>query len=303
MFTLKQLAVFDAIARLGSVSEAAEQLGMTQPAASMSLQQLEQMLGAELFVRVRKRLVLSEKGKALQPMARSMLVQAEEITTSLASASQQKHVRIGASPTVGDYLLNEICPRFQKRHPQVRLSISVMPAFDVINRVDEMALDLGLIEFITVRPTLDMLRWRQESLVVFCSPEHPLSRKKRLRAADLKDQRWCLQHRFSDTRRQFTLALLNHLSSLEVVLESDSLNILRSAVETGIGLGCLPRPCIARELNDGRLQALAIEDLDLTIPISIVSRKDVRKSKHQEDFVAELGIDHSNAVKANETGS
>lgn len=286
MFSLKQLTVFDAIARLGSVSEAADQLAMTQPAASMSLQQLEQMLDAELFVRVRKRLVLSEKGKALQPMARSLLVQAQEIETSLASAAHQQQLRVGASPTVGDYLLNEVCPRFLKQQPQVRLSVSVMPAFDVINRVDEMALDLGLIEFISVRPTLSMLRWRKESLVVFCAPEHPLARRKALRAVDLKDQKWCLQHRFSDTRRQFVLALLNHLPTMEVVLESDSLNILRSAVESGLGLGCLPRPCIARELEQGRLKALAVRDLDLAIPISIVARKDVRKSRYHEDFVA-----------------
>lgn len=288
MFSLKQLAVFDAIARLGSVSKAADQLAMTQPAASMSLQQLEEALSAELFVRVRKRLVLSEKGKALQPMARSMLIQAEEITTSLDAKSQKKQIRIGASPTVGDYLLDDVCARFLQRYPRVRLSISLMPAFDVIDRVDEMALDLGLIEFITVRPTMDMVRWRKESLVVFCSPQHPLARRKRLKAADLKDEKWCLQHRFSDTRRQFTLALLNHLPTLEVILESDSLNILRSAVEAGLGLGCLPRPCVARELDQMRLCALEIGDLDLTVPISIISRKDVRKSKHHEDFVAEV---------------
>jgi DNA-binding transcriptional LysR family regulator len=123
---------------------------------------------------------------------------------------------------------------------------------------------------------------------VFCSPQHPLARKKRLRATDLKDQRWCLQHRFSDTRRQFTLALLNHLPTLEVVLESDSLNILRGAVEAGLGLGCLPRPCVARELDQKRLHALDVVDLDLAVPISIISRKDVRKSKHHEDFVFEV---------------
>jgi DNA-binding transcriptional LysR family regulator len=286
MFSLKQLMVFDAIARLGSVSEAADQLAMTQPAASMSLRQLEQMLDAELFVRVRKRLVLSEKGKALQPFARSMLIQAEEIKTSLSSSPQQQQIRVGASPTVGDYLLNEVCPQFLERHPQVRLSVSVIPAFDVINRVDEMALDLGLIEFITVRPTLNMVRWRKESLVVFCAPDHPLARKKTLRSLDLKGQQWCLQHRFSDTRRQFTLALLNHLQTIDVRLESDSLNILLSAVESGVGLGCLPRPCIAKELEERRLVALSIRDLDLAIPISIVTRKDVRMSRYHEEFLA-----------------
>ena len=286
MFSLKQLTVFDAIARLGSVSEAADELAMTQPAASMSLQQLEHTLGAELFVRVRKRLVLSERGKVLQPMARSLLVEANEILTTLNATTHHKQLRLGASPTVGGYLLNDICARYMHAYPDVQLSISVLPALEVINRVDEMALDLGLIEFITVRPTLEMLKWGKESLVVFSSPAHPLAKSKQLKAADLAGQRWCLQHRFSDTRRQFTLELMDHVPSIDVVLESDSLNILRSAVESNLGLGCLPRPCIAQQLQEGRLCALPVNDFKLTIPLSVVSRKSVRKSPQHNNFVS-----------------
>src|SRR5690606_10361939 len=106
--TLKQLAVFDAIARLGSVSAAANELALTQSAASMALKQLEQSLEAELFLRVRKRLVLSQLGKALQPMARSVLLGAEEIATTVNAHAPAEQLRIGASPTVGDYLLPDL---------------------------------------------------------------------------------------------------------------------------------------------------------------------------------------------------
>lgn len=286
MFSLKQLTVFDAIARLGSVSDAAEELAMTQPAASMSLQQLEQALGAELFVRVRKRLMLSERGKILQPMARSLLVGAQDIVNTLDAAAPHKQIRVGASPTVGGYLLDELCANFMRSHPDVQLSLHVLPALEVINRVDEMALDLGLIEFITVRPTLEMTRWRKESLVVFGAPDHPLAQVKRLRAADLAGQRWCLQHRFSDTRRQFTLEFLDHVPTIDVALESDSLNVLKSAVQAHVGLGCLPRPCITQELQAGTLRELPVDDLKLTIPLSIIERKSVRKSTQHTRFMA-----------------
>lgn len=286
MFSFRQLTVFDAIARLGSVREAADELAMTQPAASMSLQQLEAFLGTELFVRVNKRLVLSERGKQLQPMARSLLVEAREIMTAMNSETHNEQIRVGASPTVGGYLLQDICSEFMRNHPQVRLSISVLPAFDVISRVDEMALDIGLIEFITVRSTLQMRRWRQEDLVVFCSPQHRLAaNKKSLKAIDLSDQRWCLQHRFSDTRRQFTLALLEHIDAMDIVLESDSLRVLKKAVASNIGMGCLPRPCIAGGLASGQLVELPIKDLSLSIPISIVTRQAVRKTAHHMDFI------------------
>lgn len=286
MFSLRQLKVFDAVARLGSVSDAAEELAMTQPATSMSLQQLEQTLGVELFVRARKRLTLSEKGKVLQPLARSLLVDAQEVVTTLNAERHHQQIRIGASPTVGGYLLNEICAEYLRSHPEVHLSVSVLPALDIISRVDEMALDLGLIEFITVRSTLEMVRWRQESLVVFCAPSHPLAQaKKRIRAANLAGEKWCLQHRFSDTRRQFTLELIERVPAIDVVLESDSLPILRSAVQANVGLGCLPRPCIAQDIAEGKLCEVEVEDLKLTIPITIISRRSVRKSPQHDSFV------------------
>ena len=285
MFSLKQLTVFDAIARLGSVSDAADELAMTQPAASMSLQQLESALGAELFVRVKKRLMLSERGKLLQPMARSLLVEAREILTTMDSEAHHQQLRIGASPTVGGYLLNDICAQFMLAHPEVQLSVTVLPAFDVINRVDEMALDLGLIEFITVRPTLEMTHWREDTLTIFCAPTHPLALRKDLRAKDLAEAHWCLQHRFSDTRRQFTLTLLEHIPTMEVILESDSLGILRSAVHANLGIGCLPRPCIAEDLAAGRLVELKISDFVVRIPINIVSRKGVRHGSPHTNFM------------------
>jgi DNA-binding transcriptional LysR family regulator len=200
--TLRQLAIFDAVARLGSVSQAAVELHLSQSAASMALQNLERPLGKQLFLRAGKRLVLSYHGKQLQPMARSILLAAEELGKAVTEEDiPGGQLRVGASPTVGDYLLNDLCGMFMAKHPEVRLSIIVLPALDVINRVDEMAVDVGLIEFVSVRPTLDVIRWRKSVFSVFCSPHHPLAGEKRVSTRDLEDESWCLQHRHADSRR------------------------------------------------------------------------------------------------------
>lgn len=292
MFTLRQLEVFDATARLGSVSEAADELAMTQPAASMALQQLESALGTELFVRVQRRLVLSHQGKLLQPLARSMLNSAQEIQTLVNAKVFASQLRIGASPTIGDHMLDRLCSGFMAQHPGVRLSVTILPAFDVINRVDEMALDIGLIEFISVRPTLDVIRWRDEALTVFCSPKNPLALRKKVAVAELAEQRWCLQHRFADSRRQFTLELLKRVPSIDITLESDSVPVLIKAVEDDIGISCLPRPCIAQELKDGRLCELNVSGLDLSIPLSIVSHKLVKRGEMHARFI-EAVLNHA----------
>jgi len=291
MFTLKQLAVFDAVARLGSVSEAAGELAMTQPAASMALQQLESALRTELFMRVQRRLVLSHQGKVLQPLARSMLNNANEIQALINSKVFTSHLRIGASATIGDHMLDQLCGRFMAAHPNVRLSVTILPAFEVINRVDEMALDVGLIEFVSVRPTLDVIRWRDETLTVFCSPKNPLALRKNVTVSELAEQRWCLQQRFADSRRQFTLEMLKRVPSIDITLESDSVAVLIKAVEAGIGVSCLPRPCIARGLTEGRLCELHVSDLDLRVPLSIVSHKLVKHSDIHSSFI-EMVVGH-----------
>lgn len=285
MFTLKQLAIFDAVARLGSVSEAADSLAMTQPAASMALQQLESILETELFVRAQKRMSLTPQGKVLQPLARSMLNNAHEIKLKVNPEVGTMQLRIGASPTIGDYMLNQVCSEFMRLHPECRLSVSVMPAFDVINKIDEMAIDVGLIEFITIRPTLNAQRWREESLTVFCSPKNALAKKMKLKLANLAGQRWCLQHRFADSRRQFTLEVLKRIPSIDIVMESDSVPLIIKSVEDDVGLSCLPRPCIEKELNTGSLVELKVPELELTVPFSIVSHKLVKGSELQSQFV------------------
>lgn len=288
--TFRQLTVFDAIARLGSVTAAANEIALTQSAASMALKQLEILVGEQLFLRVGKRLVLSKHGKTLQPMVRSILLSMREIPATLRSELPRDQLNIGASPTVGEYLLNDATARFLAAHPWVRLNIVVKPAFDVISAVDDMELDIGLVEFISVRPTLDVRRWLNSQHSIFCHPEHPLLQRRRLRAYDLRNERWCLQHRFADSRRQFTLAILSRLQTIEVVLQSDSINTIKHAVSRGIGLGCLPHPCVAKEIESGSLGELHPTDLDLNLPFSIVMRKDVRRSAAQLAFLDTLEV-------------
>ncbi len=288
MFTLKQLAVFDAIARTGSVSLAADTLSMTQPAASMALQQLESALGTELFVRMQRKMSLTPQGRALQPMVRSLLNNAEEIKRQVDPGVGVAQLRVGASPTIGEYMLHQVCSEFMHQYPECRLSVSVMPAFEVINKVDEMAIDVGLLEFVTIRPTLNVKRWREERLTIFCSPDNTLAGQQTVNVADLAGQRWCLQHRFADSRRQFTLEVLKRIPSINVVMESDSVPLIIRSVVDEVGISCLPRPCITKELETGELVEVKVDGLDLSVPYSVVSHKRVRGSELQNRFIEKV---------------
>lgn len=284
-FTLRQLEVFDAVARQGSVTRAAEELHLTQSAASMALGALERSLGRELFRRHGRVLELGEYGRRLQPMARSMLMAAGELDRAVAADAAHENLVIGASPTVADHLLDGVLLTFLARHPSVQVTVTTLPSLEVISRVEEMSLDIGLLEMVTARGSLRQQRWFNDTFAIFCAPEHELATAGPIPAQRLAGQPWCLQPRFSDSRRQFTYGLLTLVDSIDIALESDSIPLVKAAVAGGVGLGCLPRPTVAREVDAGSLVEIEVTDLDLRMPFSILTRQGAAPSSAQADFI------------------
>ncbi|HXC40121.1 MAG TPA: LysR substrate-binding domain-containing protein [Burkholderiales bacterium] len=283
--TLRQMTVFDAVARLGSVSEAAREVALTQSAASMALRDLERNLGVELFHRHRKRLLLNDNGRRLRPKMRSVLLEARDIEVTAESGEAGGALAIGASTTIGNYLMPRICSGFMRDHPGVSVALTVMPAREIINRVDDMALDLGFVESPLLRPTLRIQRWMDDELVVFCAPSHRLAGRKAIRPRDLAGENWCLQPLTSITRSSFTRVILTHLNTLHIGLETDSVAAIKQAVADGVGIGCQSRLAIAEELRAGTLRELRLLDVDLKRPFNVVSRKDVRQAALASAFV------------------
>lgn len=273
--TLRQMVVFDAVARQGSVSLAAREVSLTQSAASMALRDLERNLGVELFHRHRKRLLLNDNGKRLRPKARSLLLGVRDIELTAHSHEHQGALLIGASTTIGHYLLPEICAGFLRDHPGVSIALTVRPAIEIIDRVDGMTLDLGFVESPLLRPTLRIQRWMEDELVVFCATSHRLARRKNVRMRDLAEETWCLQPLNSVTRSTLTRVILNHVESIRVGLETGSVEAIKQAVLQGIGIGCQSRIAIRNELKAGALLEVPVTDLHLSRPCNIVSRKDI----------------------------
>lgn len=273
--TLKQMVVFDAVARLGSVSLAAREIALTQSAASMALRDLERNLGVELFHRHRKRLVLNDHGRRLRPKVRSVLLGARDIEVTADAREHQGGLLIGASTTLGNYLLPDICASFLCDHPGVTIGLTVSPAIEIIERVDGMTLDIGFVESPLLRPTLRIQRWMDDELVVFCSAKHRLARQKEVRMRDLADETWCLQPMNSVTRSALTRVILNHVESIRVGLETGSVEAIKQAVMQGVGIGCQSRLAIREELKAGVLCEVPVSDLQLSRPCNIVSRKDI----------------------------
>jgi DNA-binding transcriptional LysR family regulator len=291
--TLKQLRVFDAIARSGGVARAANDISLTQSAASMSLKALEGQLDAQLFDRQGKRLQLNDYGRWLQPKAHSILQQINEIEHSAQNEELQGQLQIGASSTIANYLLPKIMAEFVSEHSQVSIDLKVGNTGQVIDDLLHLRIDLGLIEGLCDEQYLDLIPWRRDKLVVFCSPEHPLAKKKKISARELSTKQWILRESGSGTREIFTLASHGVLEALPVKLELGNSEAIKQAVKTGLGLGCLSELTLKSELAHGELKLLSTPYLKLERQLYILNRNDLYRSQLLQSFIRALKNEES----------
>lgn len=261
--TLRQLEVFVAIARLENVSRAAEDLSLSQSAASTALAELERQFDCKLFDRMGKVLKLNELGRSLLPMAAEVLSRTTEIESILQGKSTFGLLKVGATLTIGNYLATLLIGSFMKQHQDCQVQLHVQNTNSVMQQVAQYDLDLGLIEGNCHHPDLQVEPWIEDELTVFCSPQHALAKQGSASLDELLTSSWVLREQGSGTRETFDHALRHHQSRLDVRMVLEHTEAIKRAVESGIGLACISRLALKDDIARGNLVALATPELDL----------------------------------------
>ena len=262
-FTLRQIEAFVAIARSDNVSRAAEALNLSQSATSAALAELEGQFGQQLFDRNGKRLRLNEQGRMLLPRAVELLDRAEEIDALLRGERGLGNLRVGATLTIGNYLLPLIVAGYLQRHPESRVQLQVHNTATIARLLLHYEIDLGLIEGQVRDAELESLHWVEDELVVFCAPSHPLARRGTATLAELVDQPWILRERGSGTRETFDEALRHLPRGITPRLELEHTEAVKRAVESGLGISCISRLALRDAFRRGSLVPLETPELDL----------------------------------------
>lgn len=287
--SVRQLEVFVSIAATGTVREAAERLFVTQPAVSMALAELEKHLGTPLFDRERGRLHLSPRGKELLPMAQEVLERMQEMLqqsrgTPLALTGT---LRIGASNTIGNYLVGDLLRDFTRAHPAVALHVEVNNTNSIAAGLLNHTLDVGAIEGPMNHPQLELLPWREDTLVICAAPDHPLAHSTELEPAHFAHMRWILREPGSAMRTQAEQALAS-LPDGKIVLELGQVEAIKQAVIAGLGLACLPESAVIDPVANGRLCILPTPFLNLRRRLSLVLHTSRYRGSLIEAFLCAL---------------
>lgn len=269
--TFRQLQVFVAVARSGTVSTAAQELHLSQSATSQALSDLERQLGVALFDRLGRRLQLNDVGHRLLARGERILDELAQFvdTAREPEGGLQGTLNVAASATVGTYLLPTLAGRFSELHPGVDLQLRLRNTGEVMADVLRFDADLGLIEGQCSEARLASEVWCWDEMVVVCAPQHPLAGRQRLSDEDLQSAQWILRERGSGTRAMFEAAIHHHVDRLRVRMELGQHEAIKQAVRAGFGLGCLSRLSVAGELARGELVELD-SDLALRRSFSLV---------------------------------
>lgn len=294
--TLRQLLIFTAVADTGSTTAAGERVSLSQSATSGALNELENLLGAQLFDRIGKRLLLNDNGRALLPQARSLLDGAQEIesqfglgSTGAATAPLVTRLRVGASTTIGNYVLPALIAGYSRTWPGAAVDVVIGNTRDIAAAVTRLEVDIGLIEGPCHEAELRVTPWLQDELVIVAAPTHALVQEgvqARVPLKALRQARWLLREPGSGTREAVEHVLLPHLHHLDGDMQPGSTEAIKQATAESLGLACLSLCAVQDLVTLGRLVVLQTTLPRLTRRFYLVHHQKKRLSGNLQRFVA-----------------
>lgn len=299
MITLRQLEIFLAVARTEHVTEAAKELHLSQSAVSAALAELTDQLGGPLFDREGRRIVRNARGRRLQEEAADLLQRAHDLQRGFRGDREVRgRLRVGASSTIGMYLLPEQIARFAAANDGVDVDLEIGNSAAIEDKLVARALDLGFIEGPSQRAELVAVPWRVDELAVFVRKGDPLAkRRRRLAVRDLAALRWVSREAGSGTRAVFEAALRAHEQQVAPAVTMGHSEAVKAAVRAGLGVGCLSTLAIRAELASGAFVRLRVDGLDLTRRLWRLSRRQGYQSALQRAF-ASFGGDEGSVAGA-----
>jgi len=275
--TLRQLKVFEAVARNLSFSRAAEELHLTQPAVSTQVRKLEEHAGLPLFEQLGKKIHLTPAGAQMLQSSRAIIQQFQEVEEAMTQFKGVSGGKLNVTViSAGDYFFPRLLVEFARRHSGVTLNFGVCNREELLGQLAENRTDLAIM----VRPPLDADTvaepFAPHPYVIVAAPEHPLSARKRIPVSRIAREPFIVREKGSDTWNSMEDAFGTHLAQLNIAMEIKSTETIKQAVMAGMGVSFLSAHTISRELQAGSLAVLDVQGFPLMLNWYVVHRRSKR---------------------------
>ncbi|WP_040207439.1 LysR substrate-binding domain-containing protein [Neobacillus jeddahensis] len=284
------MKVFVTVIEQKNFTRAAEMLNISQPNVSLHIRNLENELGAKLIHRSPKLVQITEAGEILYRHAKRILLHFEEAKHEINDLRDivTGKIRVGASFTIGEYILPKVLAVYASQYPLVDVQIIISNTTEVLDGIRANQLDIGLIEGQNNDQDLQIEPFMEDDMVVVVPPGHPLSLMKRLEKDMLQNQIWIFREIGSGTRTYMD----QFISDLDLTIKRSfvfsSNQGVKEAVKAGLGMALLSKWVVEREIQTNELLSLPIKNKKITRPFSIVQNKKSDESKAINMFLQKI---------------
>lgn len=277
--TLRQLKVFESVARHLSYSRAADELHLTQPAVSMQIKQLEANISLPLFEQLGKRIYLTDAGRELYQYSRSISQQLADMEVALDELKGMERGKLNISVvTTANYFAPHLLAKFCQRYKGVTVSLNVSNRETVLKQLSDNLIDLAIMGQPPEDLDIDSESFIENPLVVIAPPDHPLCKEQNIPVNRLAKEVFLVRESGSGTRGAMERFFAAHEVKINKGMEADTTEAIKQAVQAGMGLGIMSQHTAELELETNRLKILDVQGFPIIRYWHVVNRKNKRLS-------------------------
>ncbi len=282
-----KLKVFCTVAETKSFSKASEIIRLTQPAVSLQIQALEEIYGTKLFNRSGCVITLTRAGEMLYKYAKeiNLLYTAVEKQIGEFIGVVKGIVSVGASSTIGNYVLPSVVAHFKRKYPKVGVNIHIGNTKNVIEFLNTGNIDVGLVEGEVKKQKLAVEKLIPDEMVLIMSPLHPWAKKANISILEIPKEPFILREEGSGTRQMIEKHLIKYGISphnIKIAFIMGSTESIKGAVEEGLGVSIVSRWATKKESRYGSLKTATFKEEKILRDFSLLHRKP-RDSSHALD--------------------
>ncbi|AIF49962.1 LysR family transcriptional regulator [Pelosinus sp. UFO1] len=289
--TLRHLLVFLHVCDEGNMTAAAEKLYIAQPSVSQAISELEKHYNVKLFERLGRKLYITMAGQKLLTYARHIVNLNNEVEEVMRNSNENSVLRVGASVTVGTYVLHEVIKKFTKCNPGAKVISTVNNTTVIEGMLQIDQLDIGLVEGRVQAQGILQTPFMTDELVLVSSTVHPFAKKEKINPSDLEAMEFIVRETGSGTRELFESVMVDKGIHWQISGVYNNAETIKNAVKVGLGVSVMSRMAIQKEVERKELAIIEIEGMYFKRHFNLVYHKNKYISPVLSKFI-HLCIDY-----------
>lgn len=283
----RKLKIFYETALCLNMTKVAREMYISQPSISQSIHELEEEVGVKLFDRIGKKLFLTHEGELFLNYTRRILNLYDESIKTLNDHTHNSKgkIRIGASTTIGIYILPEIIKIFSEKYNDIEISIIIENTTNIKSLILQNKIDFAYVEGFVKSEEINIEKVWEDELVFICGNNHKWNNIDVIKAEDLSLEKLIMREYGSGSREVIELYLKSKDIDYNIFLELGNTEAIKRTVEANLGIGCISEKCIEEKVKYGDLNSFRLEDRKIKRDLVLITHKDKFISNNMREFI------------------